>query len=49
MYAVKIFEKGNTNLDSKSLELLITEVQTMTQLSHGNIINLIEYNLDGTV
>jgi serine/threonine-protein kinase Chk1 len=49
MYAVKILNKGNYNLDSNSLKLLENEVQTMSQLSHGNIINLIEYNLDGIV
>lgn len=42
-YAVKILKKGNPNLDSKFLELVMTEVHTMSQLSHPNIVNLIEY------
>jgi len=42
-YAVKILEKGNPNLDHKFLELVMTEVQTMANLSHPNIVNLIEY------
>lgn len=48
-YAIKILKKGNPNLDSKFLELVITEVNTMTQLSHPNIVNLIEYSQDGVV
>jgi serine/threonine protein kinase len=34
-------------MDSKFLELVLTEVETMSQLSHPNIVNLIEYNKDG--
>ena len=48
-FAVKILKKGNPNLDHKFLELVLTEVQTMSQLSHLNIVNLIEYSKDGVV
>jgi serine/threonine protein kinase len=48
-FAVKILKKGNPNLDHKFLELVMTEVQTMTNLSHPNIVNLIEYGKDGIV
>jgi serine/threonine protein kinase len=48
-YAIKILKKGNPNLNSKFLELVLTEVQTMSQLNHPNIVNLIEYNKDGVV
>lgn len=48
-YAVKILKKGNPNLDEKFLELVLTEVHTMSQLSHPNIVNLIEYGKDGVV
>jgi len=46
---VKILKKGNPNLDAKFLELVMTEVHTMTTLSHPNIVNLIEYSKDGVV
>lgn len=42
--AVKILKKGNPNLDSKFLELVMTEVETMSKLSHPNIVNLLEYS-----
>jgi len=48
-YAVKILKKGNPNLDHKFLDLVMTEVQTMSQLNHLNIVNLIEYSKDGIV
>lgn len=48
-YAVKILKKGNPNLDHKFLELLMTEVQTMKDLSHLNIVNMNEYSQDGVV
>ena len=48
-FAVKILKKGNPNLDAKFLELVMTEVHTMSQLSHSNIVNLIEYSKDGIV
>jgi BR serine/threonine kinase/MAP/microtubule affinity-regulating kinase len=48
-YAVKILKKGNPNLDSKFLQLVMTEVKTMSQLNHPNIVNLIEYSKDGIV
>jgi serine/threonine protein kinase len=47
MYAVKINKKDYRNLDYTSMERMMTEVKTMTQLSHGNIIKMIEYNKDG--
>lgn len=34
-------------MDSKVLELLKAEVESMAQLNHPNIVNLIEYNQDG--
>lgn len=43
-FAIKILEKGNPNLDHSFLQLVMTEVQTMTKLSHPNIVNLIEYS-----
>ncbi len=48
-YAVKILKKGNPNLDSKFLQLVMTEVKTMSQLNHPNIVNLVEYSKDGIV
>ena len=48
-YAVKILKKGNPNLDAKFLELVMTEVHTMSTLNHPNIVNLIEYGKDGVV
>lgn len=46
---MKILEKGNPNLDDKFLELVMTEVETMSTLSHPNIVNFIEYNRDGVL
>jgi serine/threonine protein kinase len=48
-YAIKIMKKGNPNLDSKFLELVMTEVETMSHLSHPNILNMIEYSKEGTI
>jgi len=48
-FAIKILKENNSNLDAKFLELVMTEVVTMSQLSHPNIVNLIEYNKDGVV
>ena len=48
-YAIKILKKGNPNLDSKFLELVMTEVETMSRLSHSNIVNLIEYSKEAHV
>ena len=48
-FAIKILKKGNPNLDIKFLSLVMTEVQTMSQLNHENIVNLVEYNKDGIV
>lgn len=42
-------KKGNPNLDAKFLELVMTEVSTMSNLSHPNIVNLIEYSRDGVL
>jgi len=47
--AIKILKKGNPKLDSKFLELVMTEVQTMEALSHTNILNMLEYSKDGVV
>lgn len=49
LYAVKILKKGNPNLDSKFLELVMTEVETMSKLSHPNIVNLVEYSKEAFV
>lgn len=43
-FAVKILKRGNPNLDHKFLELVMTEVKTMANLNHLNIVNLIEYS-----
>jgi len=48
-FAVKILKKNDPRLNDKFLELVMTEVHTMSQLSHPNIINLIEYGKDGVV
>lgn len=48
-FAVKILKKGNPALDSKFLSLVLTEVRTMSALTHPNIVNLIEYGEDGVV
>jgi serine/threonine protein kinase len=36
-------------LDHKFLELVLTEVETMSQLNHPNIVNLIEYSKEGVL
>ena len=48
-YAVKVLKKDNPNLDAKFLELVMTEVQAMKQLSHPNIVNLVEYSQDNVI
>jgi len=48
-FAVKIFKKNDPRLNDKFLELVMTEMLTMSQLSHPNIINMIEYGKDGVV
>lgn len=48
-YAVKILKKNDPRLNDKFLELVMTEVHTMSQLSHPNIVNLIEYGKDAFV
>ena len=48
-YAIKILKKGNPNLDHKFLELVMTEVKTLIELKHPNILNLIEYSKEGIV
>lgn len=48
-YAIKILKKNNSNLDSKVLELVLNEVQTMADLSHPNILNMIDYQRDGEI
>ena len=46
-YAVKIMKKAETEQDRKILELVVTEVKTMSQLGHANIVNLVEYSNEG--
>lgn len=48
-YAVKILKKDNPHLDKKLLDLVVTEVNTMKELKHPNIVNLVEYNENATV
>jgi serine/threonine protein kinase len=36
-------------MDAKFLELVMTEVETMSQLSHPNIVNLLEYSKEAHV
>lgn len=40
-------KKAETQEDRKILELVVTEVKTMSQLAHPNIVNLIEYSNEG--
>lgn len=47
--AIKILKKGDPRLDSKFLELVMTEVETMSKLSHPNIVNLLEYSREAFV
>ena len=47
--AIKILKKNNSAMDAKFLELVMTEVQTMSGLSHPNIVNLLEYSKDAFV
>ena len=47
VYAVKIMKRAETAEDRKILELVVTEVKTMSELSHPNIVNLVEYKNDG--
>ena len=48
-YAIKILKKNNSNLDAKILELVLNEVQTMVNLTHPNILNMIDYQKDGEI
>lgn len=48
-YAIKILKKGDPRLDGKFLDLVLTEVRTMQNLNHLNIVNLIEYSESGVV
>jgi len=47
--AIKILKKNNSSMDAKFLELVMTEVETMSQLSHPNIVNLLEYSKEAHV
>lgn len=47
--AIKIMKKSNPALDSKFLELVMTEVNTMAELHHPNIVNLLEHSRDANV
>eukprot|EP00824_Muranothrix_gubernata_P021102 TRINITY_DN435_c0_g1_i3.p1 TRINITY_DN435_c0_g1~~TRINITY_DN435_c0_g1_i3.p1 ORF type:complete len:465 (-),score=77.40 TRINITY_DN435_c0_g1_i3:1256-2650(-) len=40
-YAIKIMERDNPQLDAKFFNLVRTEVQTMIQLDHPNIVKLV--------
>ena len=42
-------KKSNPALDSKFLELVMTEVNTMAELHHPNIVNLLEHSRDANV
>jgi serine/threonine protein kinase len=48
-YAVKILKKDNPHLDKKLMDLVVTEVTTMKELKHPNIVNLVEYNENAVV
>jgi serine/threonine protein kinase len=48
-FAIKILKKGNPKLDAKFLELVMTEVETMSALQHPNILNMVEYSKEGVV
>ena len=48
-YAIKVMKKADTEEDKRILALVETEVQTMSKLKHGNIVNLIEYNKEGVL
>jgi len=42
-------KKSNPALDTKFLELVMTEVNTMAELHHPNIVNLLEHSKDAFV
>jgi len=46
-YAIKVMDRSNPSNNRKALELVETEVEVMKNLSHPNIVNLVEYNRDG--
>ena len=48
-YAVKILKRSNPHMTKKFLDLVLTEVQTMKELNHPNIVNLVEYGDSGDV
>jgi serine/threonine protein kinase len=43
-YAIKIMKKGDPKVDATCLNLLKTEVETMSKLSHPNILNMLGYS-----
>jgi serine/threonine protein kinase len=40
--AIKILKKGDPRLDQQFIQLVFTEVNTMKNLSHPNIVNLLD-------
>lgn len=47
--AIKILKKQDPRVDANFLNLLMTEVETMSKLSHPNIVNMYEYSKDAFV
>jgi len=48
-YAIKIMERSNTALDDRFLKLINAEVATLKKLAHPNIVNLKDFNENGTI
>jgi len=47
--AIKILKKSDPKVDANFLNLLMTEVETMSKLSHPNIVNMYEYSKDANI